>query len=323
MVTEGLTNLSQELQQRAVGLVVLESALMILINILAFTGNMLVCLAVYRNQRLRIIPNIYVVTLAISDALMAALCMPMSVVLLTTGQWPFNSAVCHFQGFFCFFCALNSLLLMTATAVNRYFRVVKPTLYRQCFKVKSTFISVVALTLFAALGAGLSSMTQWATFTVHYGKVICFMEFETPHLDMAYMAYLDVIYISVPIGIITFAYYKIFITIKQHNQEMNITRKEANLRLNVEEVKITKALFAAVLGFILCWGPIAIIDMVDSFSAHKLAIPRQVFILYIYLGFGSCTINPVIYGVMNRAFRAEFLRVLNFCRRKNEIAQHG
>ena len=211
MVTEGLTNLSQELQQRAVGLVVLESALMILINILAFTGNMLVCLAVYRNQRLRIIPNIYVVTLAISDALMAALCMPMSVVLLTTGQWPFNSAVCHFQGFFCFFCALNSLLLMTATAVNRYFRVVKPTLYRQRFKVKSTFISVVALTLFAALGAGLSSMTQWATFTVHYGKVICFMQFETPHLDMAYMAYLDVIYISVPIGIITFAYYKIFI----------------------------------------------------------------------------------------------------------------
>ena len=149
------------------------------------------------------------------------------------------------------------------------------------------------------------------------------MQFETPHLDMAYMAYLDVIYISVPIGIITFAYYKIFITIKQHNQMMNITRKEANLRLNVEEVKVTKALFAAVLGFILCWGPIAIIDMVDSFSAHKLAIPRQVFILYIYLGFGSCTINPVIYGVMNRAFRAEFLRVLTFCRRKNETAPHG
>ena len=147
------------------------------------------------------------------------------------------------------------------------------------------------------------------------------MDFDTPYLDMAYMAYLDVIYISVPIGIITFAYYKIFTTIKQHNQEMNNTRKGATLRLNVEEVKITKALFAAVLGFILCWGPIAIIDMVDSFSAHKLAIPRQVFMLYIYLGFGSCFINPVIYGVMNRAFRAEFLRVLTFWKRKNEVVQ--
>ena len=94
--------------------------------------------------------NIYVVTLAMSDALMAVLCMPMSLVLLITGEWPFSSAVCHFQGFFCFFCALYSLLLMTATAVNRYFRVVKPNLYRQRFKVKSTCISVVAMTLFAA-----------------------------------------------------------------------------------------------------------------------------------------------------------------------------
>ena len=321
MASEGQTILSQELQQRSLGLVVFESALMMFINILAFIGNMLVCWAVYRNQRLRTIPNIYVVTLAISDALMAVLCMPMSVVLLMTGEWPFSSAVCHFQGFFCFFCALYSLLLMTATAVNRYFRVVKPNLYRQRFKVKSTCISVVAMTLFAAFGAGLSSMAQWATFIVHYGKVICFMDFDTPYLDMAYMAYLDVIYISVPIGIITFAYYKIFTTIKQHNQEMNNTRKGATLRLNVEEVKITKALFAAVLGFILCWGPIAIIDMVDSFSAHKLAIPRQVFMLYIYLGFGSCFINPVIYGVMNRAFRAEFLRVLTFWKRKNEVVQ--
>ncbi|XP_078371704.1 neuromedin-K receptor-like [Oculina patagonica] len=198
--------LSQELQERTVALVVLESGLMLLINFLAFTGNMMVCWAVYRNQRLRTIPNIYVVTLAISDALMAVLCMPMSVVVLITSQWPFSGAVCHFQGFFCFFCALYSLLLMTATAVNRYFRVVKPNLYRQRFNVKSTCRSVVLIAFLAAFGAGLSLMTRWATFTVHYGKAICFMDFKSPELDMGYMAYIDVFYIGIPIGIISFAY---------------------------------------------------------------------------------------------------------------------
>ena len=319
MEKEGQEILSRELLGRTDALVVLESGLMILVNFLAFTGNLMVCWAVYSNHRLRTIPNIYVVTLAISDALMAVLCMPMSVVLLITGQWPFSGAICHFQGFFCFFCALYSLLLMTATAVNRYFRVVKPNRYRQHFKVKSTCLSVVIITLFAAIGAGLSSMTQWATFIVHYGKVICFMDFKSPQLDMGYMAYLDVFYITIPIGIISFAYYKIFKTIKQHNQEMNSTREGTTLRLNVEEVKVTKALFAAVLGFILCWGPIAVIDQVDSYTAHKLAIPREVFLLYIYLGFGSCSINPFIYGVMNRAFREEFLRVLTFWRRNGEV----
>ena len=319
MSAERQENLSRELQERKDGLVVLESGLMIIINFLAFTGNMMVCWAVYRNQRLRTLPNIYVVTLAISDALMAALCMPMSVVLLVTGQWPFSKAVCQFQGFFCFFFALYSLLLMTATAVNRYFHVVKPNLYRKHFKVKSTFLSIIFITLFAAFGAGLSSMTQWATFIVHYGKVMCFMNFKSPELDMGYIAYLDVFYIAVPIGVISFTYYKIFRNIKQHNRGMNNTRQAAILRLNVEEVKITKALFAAVLGFILCWGPIAVIDLVDSYSRHQLAIPRQAFLLYIYLGFGSSSINPVIYGVMNRAFRAEFLRVLTFWRRHNDV----
>lgn len=319
MATAEQKLLSRELQERRDGLVVLESGLMMIINFLAFTGNMMVCWAVYRNHRLRTLPNIYVVTLAISDALMALLCMPMSVVLLVTGQWPFSGAVCHFQGFFCFFFALYSLLLMTATAVNRYFRVVRPNLYRQHFKVKSTFLSVVVITLFAALGAGLSSMTQWASFIVHYGKVICFMNFKSPELDMGYMAYLDVFYIAIPIGIISFAYYNIFKTIRKHNQEMNNARRGSILHLNVEEVKITKVLFASVLGFILCWGPIAVIDQVDSYTGQKAVIPRQVFLLYIYLGFGSCSINPFIYGVMNRAFRSEFLKVLTFCRRNNGV----
>ena len=121
MATQEQEVLSRELRERSDGLVVLESALMIVINFMAFAGNVMVCWAVYRNLRLRTIPNIYVVTLAISDALMAVLCMPMSTVLLVTGHSPFSGTVCHFQGFFCFFCALYSLLLMTATAVKPIF----------------------------------------------------------------------------------------------------------------------------------------------------------------------------------------------------------
>ena len=320
MVAEGQAELARELLQRLTGLVVVESGLMIFINFMAFTGNVMVCWAVYRNQRLRTITNMYVVTLAISDALMAVLCMPLSIVLLITGEWPFSGTVCQLQGFFCFFWALVSLLLMTATAVNRFFRVVKPSLYRQYFKVKYTCLSIIALTLLAALGAGLLPLiTQWATFTVHYGKVMCFMNFKTPLLDKSYIAYLDVVDMATPIGIISFAYYTIFKTIKRHNLELNATRQRATVSINVEEVKITKALFAAVLGFSLCWGSVAVIDMIDSYTEHKLAIPRRVFMLYIFLGSGSSAINPIIYGVMAQAFRAEFLRILTFCRRRDEV----
>ena len=318
MVAEGQEELFRELRERPDGLAVVESCLLVFINFLAFTGNLMVCWAVYRNQRLRTVTNIYVVTLAISDALMAVLCMPLSIALLATADWPFSEAVCNFQGFFCFFCAIFSLLLMTATAVNRYHRVVKPSLYRRRFKVKSTSLSIVFIALLAILCAGLLPMTKWATFNLHYGKGVCFMDFKIPQWKMGYMAFLDFFFVVVPVGIISIAYYKIFQAIKEHNRMMNTAKKRqaATLSINVEEVKVTKALFAAVLGFSLCWGPMAAVDIVEAFTA--LAIPRQVFSMYMYLGYGSCSINPVIYGVMNRAFRVEFLRALTFCRRKHD-----
>ena len=115
----------------------------------------------------------------------------------------------------------------------------------------------------------------------------------------------------------SFSYYKIFQTIKGHNQVMKATRQGAILSISVEEVKITKALFVAVLGLNVCWVPIAIVDIVDSFTT--LVIPRQFFLMYMYLGYSSCSINPVIYGVMNRAFRAEFLRVFAICRSRSAV----
>ena len=317
MVAEGQEELARELRERADGLVALESCVLILIIFMAFTGNSMVCLAVYRNHRLRTVTNMYVVSLAISDILLVVLCGPFSIVLLTTGEWPFDSGVCNFHGFFIFFCCLFSLLLVTATAVNRYFRVVKPDIYRRRFKVRSAGISIVVITLLAVFGAALSPLTQWATFNLHYGRAICFLRFKTRQLQTGYMAFLDVFWVAVPLGIISFSYYKIFRTIKGHNQAMNATRQGAILSVNVEEVKITKALFAAVLGLSFCWVPIAFVDIVDSFTTH--VIPRRFFLMYMYLGYSSCSNNPVIYGVMNRAFRAEFLRVLAFCRGKSAV----
>ena len=51
---------------------------------------------------------------------------------------------------------------MTATAVNRSFCVTKPNVYRRFLKVKSTFVSIVVMAAFAALGSGLSLIFGWA-----------------------------------------------------------------------------------------------------------------------------------------------------------------
>ena len=314
--------LSHELLERPDALVVLESAVMIIIDVLAFTGNLLVCWAVYHNRNLRTVTNMYVVSLAISDGLMASLCIPFSVILLVTGKWPFGFEVCQFFGFFCFFFIMVSLLLITATSVNRYFCVVRPNVYKRFFKVRPTFVSIVVILALAALGAGLSLMLGWASYFVHYGKVACFIEFRTVVEEKTYFGITNVFFIFIPITVTSCCYYKIVKTVKQHKREVHSSGHGRALCINVKEINITKSLFAAVVGFGLCWGPVAVVDLVDLYTENKMAIPRQVFLMYVYLAFGSSAINPVIYGIMRKAFRAEFLRVLTFWRRKARIQPH-
>ncbi|XP_067039872.1 melatonin receptor type 1B-B-like [Acropora muricata] len=314
--------LSHELLERPVALVVLESAVMIIIDVLAFTGNLLVCWAVYHNRNLRTVTNMYVVSLAISDGLMASLCIPFSVILLVTGKWPFGFEVCQFFGFFCFFFGMVSVLLITATSVNRYFCVVRPNVYKRFFKVKPTFVSIVVILALAALGAGLSLILGWASYFVHYGKVACFIEYRTAGEEKTYLGVSYVFFMFIPVTVSSCCYYKIVKTVKQHKREVHASGHGRALYLNVKEINITKSLFAAIVGFGLCWGPVAVVDLLDLYTENKMAIPRQVFLMYVYLAFGSSAINPVIYGIMRKAFRTEFLRVLTFRRRNARIQPH-
>ena len=104
--------------------VICETFFYLLIISMAIAGNSCVLLAVYRNSRLRTVPNYYIVSLAISDILLPLLCAPYSVAVAIVGHWPFNDSVCQSQGFFVIILACASLLILTLTAINRFFRMV-------------------------------------------------------------------------------------------------------------------------------------------------------------------------------------------------------
>ena len=70
------------------------SAKPLTITMVCLIGNSLICIAVYRNARLRSSTNLYIVSLAISDIINAVIVMPFIVDVLITGKWPFGEAVC-------------------------------------------------------------------------------------------------------------------------------------------------------------------------------------------------------------------------------------
>ena len=152
-IMDSVESLSLELATRKSQLVWIETGLFVIINVAAFVGNLSVCYAVYRNQRLRMLSNMFVIALAISDILMSTCCMPFSVAILIHGQWIFGEAFCRFHGFGVFTFGLASLHTMGIIAVSRYFCVVRPGKYIVLFKKQRTLMYIAVVWCVALIGS--------------------------------------------------------------------------------------------------------------------------------------------------------------------------
>ena len=119
------------MSERTVLSIATESTIFILINITAIVGNCFVLAAISRNPRLRKIATWYILTLAIADLFAAVTCMPLTVGASIKGEWVYSDVICQIQGYVLHVWGSFSLIIVAATAVHRYFRVVRPVRFRQ------------------------------------------------------------------------------------------------------------------------------------------------------------------------------------------------
>ena len=126
------------------------SAKPLTVTMVCLIGNSLICIAVYRNAKLRSSTNLYIISLAISDIINAVIVMPFIVGVLITGKWPFGEAVCDFHAFFTLFSVYVSPTTMGLTAFNRYVRIVKPQNYPRIFTDTRSKIYIAAVWLTVA-----------------------------------------------------------------------------------------------------------------------------------------------------------------------------
>lgn len=293
---------------------IVETTLYIVINVLALLGNVLLFLILYKNPRLQGVTYQYIFALAVSDVAMATFCMPLVWGVLLVGEWRYSKGLCGVHGFAVLFLAFVSLQTIALLAFNRYCRVVKPWLFRKIFTRKFVVFSLLAVVFYAAFFLGLPLVTGWAYFLFHSGKITCVLEFHHHTTDKIYTGLLGLVIVVIPFTVIIFCYSKVFLKVQKHRQRfLSIDSVNArSSRLSVEEVNITKTLFAMVLGFTLCWVPVFVIEFTDSATGNH-SLPRRVYLLNVFLVSISSAINPVIYGVLNRTFRLEYYRMWPSC----------
>ncbi|KZC13664.1 5-hydroxytryptamine receptor 2B [Dufourea novaeangliae] len=75
------------------------------------------------------------------------------------------------------------------------------------------------------------------------------------------------------------------------------------------EQKATKVLGLVFFTFVLCWAPFFLLNIFFA-ACPECSVPGHVVDTCLWLGYVSSTINPIIYTIFNRTFRAAFIRLL-------------
>lgn len=306
--TMGFQELSTQLSDREAVEVYAECIVLSVMIFVAVSGNIFVCCAVYRNTRLRTISNMFVVALAITDSLMGILCMPFVLGTLAKGKWIFGDTFCVIHGFTGFTLALMSIHTMCLIAVNRYYCIVKSSKYQDLFKTNRTKVYLLVVWLFAFVGSLPPFALRDGGYAFHPGKCMCLYTFEN---NITYTIFIEAGYIGSPLLIIGFCYASVFKEVYRTNKVFASNQLEPEqLRVNVQETKITKTLAIVFLGFSICWLPASLIDTMGAFYGQA-KFGREVYLVYTYMAYLSSLLNPIIYGITTRAFRREYKAMLS------------
>ena len=288
--------------------ITIHSFILFLSSVLALAGNSLVCLAFLRNRRLRTITNCYVFSLGITDLITTLFGYSFSAVASSLRKWPFGFNYCQFQGFLLYIWALGSTGILALTAVNRYFCIVKPQYYPTLFTKKKTVFSILFVWLFTLITCLPANFLASVSYQWHPHFTFCQVTSFRAEKILAFT--LGSAFVAIPMCIILYCYGSVYRAIRRHNSAVIPSLQEENMRgtERTHEVQVSRVLLAAVFACWICWIPGTVVQLLQTVS--QLSVPSFWKSFTALACACSLWINPIIYGVMNRAFRKEFLKLL-------------
>lgn len=118
---------------------------MILIDISAFLGNLLVICAFFRTRRLQTVTNYFIASLAFADALVAIFVLPLSIYSYQRNRsWKLGLILCDLWVSSDVLLCTSSILNLTCISLDRYMAITRPLTYTA---YRSKFLARVMILL--------------------------------------------------------------------------------------------------------------------------------------------------------------------------------
>lgn len=307
-----------------------QASFVIFILILDVCGNCLVIGAILRYRRLRTITNYFIISLAVSDLLIAALSMPFRIHhTLKSLCWDLGKTICEFWVFVDLLCSCASITNLSLISIDRFLALTFPLSYRSIMTKCRAIAAIAFVWGYSGLVASLSFMNWSADASTS--------AIECKKTDRYYYTFAITAGFFLPLIILVINYsmvFKVAFTQAKKLQQLksassmepaetsdadfspdprpsviSIGRVERKRRKSiVRELKATKTLAIVIGTFIVCWLPFFIIMFVVQFCELCLVnLTQFVAIVFVYvLPLLNSAVNPIIYSSFNSDFRSAF-----------------
>ncbi|XP_074641264.1 melatonin receptor type 1A-like [Tubulanus polymorphus] len=274
-------------------------------------GNLLIIIAVARKKKLQVTTSVFIVNVAISDMVVAAVVMPTILVNLLTDGRMVGYDECVFFAFVLLTSCGVSLISLSLIAFNRYVNVCHHAYYKRVFENRFVVVMVAAVWSFSFSIVAIGSFTPLAKFSYDPRLYTCtYINRES----RVYTLLLMTVGIVLPCVLTSFGYIKIFRKIRDSQNNM---MAHASATHNNKEKKAIFAMFSAFAAFAICWFPYGTIAIVDAFTK---GISDEAHLIVAWLAFGNCSLNWLIYGGLNSNFRQGYKKIFVTCRSRNKRA---
>lgn len=311
------------------------------LSLLIFTtllGNTLVCAAVTKFRHLRSkVTNFFVISLAISDLLVAILVMPWKAATEIVGFWPFGE-FCNVWVAFDIMCSTASILNLCVISVDRYWAISSPFRYERKMTPKVACLMISVAWTLSVLISFIPVQLNWhKAQSASYAQLNGTFPGDLPpdncdsSLNRTYAISSSLISFYIPVAIMIVTYTRIYrIAQKQIRRISALERaaesakhrhssmgnslsmeSESSFKMSFKrETKVLKTLSVIMGVFVCCWLPFFILNCMVPFCEAEgttdfPCISSTTFDVFVWFGWANSSLNPIIYA-FNADFRKAF-----------------
>ncbi|XP_041662940.1 trace amine-associated receptor 1-like [Cheilinus undulatus] len=281
--------------------------ILVVVIILTVCGNFLVTFSIAYFKQLHTPTNYLILALAMSDLLLGVFVMFPKMIRFVESCW-------YFGEFFCNVCMSFDVSLITASiinlsfiAVDRYYAVCHPLLYRTRISTNVVLIMILLCwTVSPIIGFGIVflKLNILGIEDFYYNHFMC--EGQCALIQGKLSSTVSSIFsFYLPAITLLGVYLKIFLVAQRQFKSIKTAGCVSSVKTsNKSQTKATKTLAIVMGAFLSCWTPFFVCNITNPFISHSL--PPLLTETLVWVGCFNSAMNPIIYAFFYSWFKKAF-----------------